>query len=363
MRRIRRRIAASALGLGIAFVVPELLIRWGPWEVPEAVVAAIDTKSNELFRPHSKLRYCLAADVSLQQTCSEYNIYEVRTGALGVDAIGFRLGGFGSPPHGVVVGDSFAMSVGTSEEETLVAHLSRGLGLSLVNLGVPGYGPQQARRMVFDYGVALHPPIVIWVFFGNDLVDAQRFADSSRSDGEVPIAWKRTRSFINTYWATYKFYRYRVPFHSRRREHWRGPKDLEYVFTYDLLNELDFENPSVRSGLDLLRHELEEFAKGAGPHGYQPVFVLMPFKEQTYESELRTITRRNLAGVDLQRVYRAVTELGGDLGIPTLDLTAALKAARSEQIYLRADPHLSPRGNQVAARAITDFIRSNRLLR
>src|SRR3954465_14570944 len=98
MRRIGKRIAASVLGLGIALAVPELFIRWGPWKVPEAVVAAIDTKSNELFRPHARLRYCLAPDVSLQQSCSEYNIYEVRTGALGVEPIGFRLGGFGLGP-------------------------------------------------------------------------------------------------------------------------------------------------------------------------------------------------------------------------------------------------------------------------
>jgi hypothetical protein len=92
------------------------------------------------------------------------------------DEIGFR------NPTGihhadiVFLGDSFTNAPDTKAADTFVQRVAARSGLTAVNLGVGGYGPQQEFITLQRYGLAYKPRFVVWqIFGGNDLRDAERF--------------------------------------------------------------------------------------------------------------------------------------------------------------------------------------------
>jgi len=356
--KLTKRLAAVALGLLIPLMLTELLVRFGPWQVPDAVRRSIDIKGGGHVQGHERLRYAMRPGLDVEQSCNDLSIYGLRTTSIGEPAIGIRGGDCGGKPFGVMVGDSFTMGVGVEEPATLTAGLERSTGRCFLNFGLGGYGPQQARIMLEQYGLSFQPEVVIWAFFGNDLADAVGFAQWEANGSPVPpITEGSVGGWRNTHWATYKLWRYLSQFHSSRREHWvDDAKDVEYVFTYDMMAELDVTSESVQEGMSLLRAELERFVALAESNDFSPVLILLPFKEQVYEQELREVARRELGELDLWQSYKDVAELGVSLGIPTLDLTPVLQAARDRQIYLVTDPHLSPEGNRIVADAISAFL-------
>lgn len=360
MRKItkgfRKRILALSFGLLLALIIPELVIRFGPWDAPSGVTAAIDLRDNSWTVPHELLGYVPAVDADQTLITFDYSSFHLRTSPTAIDGVGFRGTYDGSRPCTLLVGDSFAMSAGVEEADTLAVQLSKETGQSVLNFGVSGYGPQQTGLRLFDHGLAYQPETVIWTFFGNDFTDAvalEHWVDKGRPAPGAESS--RLRAWRNTYWATYKLYRHLSGYHSSRREHWQQG-ETEYLFTYDLENELDLKSETIQDGMEVLRRELLRFATGAETQGYRPVLVLFPFKEQTYEPEFRAVARRDTTGMELHAAYAAVTELGAELGIYTLDLTEALREARQQQLYFVTDPHLTAAGNRVAARAIAEFL-------
>jgi lysophospholipase L1-like esterase len=76
----------------------------------------------------------------------------------------------------VAIGDSFVEAAEVARAQTVVAELSRRLGLPVVNLGQSGYGPQQELIVLERYGAPLAPKTVVWFLFGgNDLSDVDTY--------------------------------------------------------------------------------------------------------------------------------------------------------------------------------------------
>lgn len=101
--------------------------------------------------------------------------------------------GFRNPPGAgaadlLFLGDSFTEGDGVAEAETFVQLVGAASGLRVRNLGVGGYGPPQELLVLQRHGLALKPRAVVWqIFEGNDLPDAERFAEwRSNPDQEVP---------------------------------------------------------------------------------------------------------------------------------------------------------------------------------
>jgi len=72
-----------------------------------------------------------------------------------------------------VLGDSFVFGSGVRQDETLTRQLAARLGPSfeVVNLGVPGYGTDQALLTLRRWGPRLSPDVVLAGFFWNDVME------------------------------------------------------------------------------------------------------------------------------------------------------------------------------------------------
>ena len=82
----------------------------------------------------------------------------------------------------VVTGDSFVGQSPIPRNDYWSAIAAKKAGMSLYNLGVGGYGPQQELGVLKRYGLPKKPKIVLWAYFeGNDLRDAERFIEYRKS--------------------------------------------------------------------------------------------------------------------------------------------------------------------------------------
>jgi hypothetical protein len=96
---------------------------------------------------------------------------------LATNALGFRDVPHGKKATGVtrvaVLGDSFVFGSGVKQDEPLTRRLAALLGPSfeVVNLGVAGYGTDQALLTLRRWGPRLSPDVVLAGFFWNDVME------------------------------------------------------------------------------------------------------------------------------------------------------------------------------------------------
>jgi hypothetical protein len=128
---------------------------------------------------------------------------------LATNALGFRDIPHGKKATGVmrvaVLGDSFVFGSGVKQDEVLTRRLAALLGPSfeVVNLGVPGYGTDQALLTLRRWGPLLSPDVVLAGFFWNDVMEnasaemygmrKPRFLLEGRGLALVPPGGKRNR--------------------------------------------------------------------------------------------------------------------------------------------------------------------------
>jgi hypothetical protein len=111
--------------------------------------------------------------------------------------------GFRNPPGQrqadiVFIGDSFTEAAQVEDSDTFVRRVGRLTGLSVVNLARGAYGPQQELIVLQRYGLAYKPRVVVWQLFeGNDLIDAEQFAEWMKNPQQVDSSL-RERYFANS---------------------------------------------------------------------------------------------------------------------------------------------------------------------
>ena len=82
------------------------------------------------------------------------------------------------------LGDSFTDALTLPVELAWPARLEAGLGRSVRNYGVAGFGPQQELRVLRDHALPRRPRVVVVAFFaGNDIPGAALFDEFERSGG------------------------------------------------------------------------------------------------------------------------------------------------------------------------------------
>ncbi len=355
IRRWSKRMLAALLGLTLTLGLAELVVRFLPVGAPPVVLASTSIHDGQdLLTAHKGLGWALAPglDRKLAPT-ADYEFFSVTTEPFADGSFGFR---GPHPPElfGALLGDSFAFGFGVDDEDTIPSLLTaQGKG-PWGNFGVFGYGPQQAGFIAREYALARKPKVAVWMFFENDLVDGHRLTfPDALSHGPQKSSFGR--HLRNTYWAAYKFYRYKSSYLSSNREHYRSG-EVEAVLTYSVFHDLNLERPGLQTGLKVLREELASFQELCLAQDTLPVLVLVPHKECVYSEEFRSVARREAEWDRLTGVRREVSDYAESIDLDTLDLTPTLQAARDRQIYLVVDPHLSSAGNAVAAEAIGDFV-------
>lgn len=109
------------------------------------------------------------------------NPSSVKHSGLGINQEGFRSPDFdlsetdGKEKNAVMlIGDSFTWGATANPISQSFADLVRAQGYRVYNLGIPGMGPMQYRRLAETYIPRLRPDVVVVGFYlGNDFLDAQ----------------------------------------------------------------------------------------------------------------------------------------------------------------------------------------------
>ena len=161
LRKWLGRFAMSLAGIAVGLVVAELAFRWRDHGAfPHVNVYVAD--------PELGVR--LAPGTSENISFGGNPVTSVR-----INSDGYR--GPELPPPGsdevLVVGDSQVFGLGVEEDQTFAHGLATTLGKTVVNAGVPTYGPAEYRAVIAEQLAKRHPKtVVLTINLVNDLFEA-----------------------------------------------------------------------------------------------------------------------------------------------------------------------------------------------
>ena len=322
----------------------------------------------------------------------------------GMDAWGFRNPTVPAMVDVVAVGDSHTFGNTAAMTDAWPNVLSRESGLSVYNLALGGYGPNQYYELLKTRGVTLHPKWVLCgLYMGDDFENAfsitygldhwafLREGDWGRvdaniwSDSEAPGVLKVARN-----WLSRKSMVYRLVVHGpvfgelkerARFKHAQRDEDPEVTSIVvearnlreafrpiSIASRLDQSSPQIREGMRITFHLLNEMARICRENGCTFAVVIIPTKETVFADDLEhapNLALKEAVNTVLSNERSARRELGEFLdkaGIPYVDTLPALRKAVSEELYARttADMHPSKNGYKVIGQAVADFMRRSR---
>ncbi|HUF37634.1 MAG TPA: SGNH/GDSL hydrolase family protein [Anaerolineales bacterium] len=260
------------------------------------------------------------------------------------------------------LGDSFAFSIVPYEYSFLTRlelYLQETGDIEVLNLGIPGTGPQEYLNILVHEGLPLAPDLVLVSFFiGNDLLES-RIVDT-------PRAW-----YTYSHLASVMYFLFQV--RAQQAEGFVPPGEGEFCDscpTYPLEVYLDIE--FKRSGIyqrdrTSLLAELVSFAvthlgemdRILSARGVEMVVVLIPDELQVnadlqaqvlevyYPNEDSSIW--DMAAPN-ERLAAALEEIG----VPVIDLYPVfIDAGEAEILYRPLDSHLNIAGNELVAEILS----------
>ena len=286
----------------------------------------------------------------------------------------------------VVLGDSLVLSVQVALEQTfckrLEAALNRDPALGpwryrVINAGVQGYGPVEDALFYEHVAVAFDADVVlVALFVGNDAVEAadqswrlETAAAGGPSDrGAVWATPIRRLPTVAAAWVRRTVRRSMVLQIVRLRARSVTDRFLSGDPGIDrpLTAYLPTLPPDVARGLAVTRECVERIAALAGSHGAKTGVVLLPARFQVNDADFANL-QRDVAQHGETLVRNGATERFkaalADLQIPVMDaLPPLLGAPRPSQTFFEDTVHLTPRGHQIVADALGQFLRQSHLV-
>jgi len=333
--------------------------------------------------------------------------------APGHDARGFRNAQALSKAEVVAIGDSQTWGVNVLPADAWPQQLGRLSGLSVYNMGVGSYGPDQ-YLMLTDQALQLSPQtIVIGLYPGNDLYDAYNLTYRNDAYADLRLAqpsdelkhdtilarsqsfWSEEKNFHHSYGrGSLSGLSIWVREHSaigrllNRARLWPGAADIDYqidrewaraypehglvcedenirtVFTTAYrLTGLDLDDPRVVEGLRLTKVVLSRIRDKV--QGRARLMVLMiPTKELVYSDLMKSHGVSNVTfsrDVEMERRSRAdLMSWFHDNGIEAIDALPQMQSAiaRRQQIYpSTTESHPNSSGYGVIAGVVNDALR------
>lgn len=345
-------------GAGTAMVGVEFIGRIVPIDsLPRSLSAIVQTMQlhENVYRRDVYLQYVIdpGADHLFQHR--EFT-YRVKPG-LKLGQAGFRGSPLQNPVWGIALGDSFTFGLGVEHDSTWVAQLAKLTRKEIVNLGVPGWGPQQYTRALERYGAPLKPKVVWYALYRNDLQDVLLFDQWSRK----PPYGQRIQNFLGLHSIVYNFFRSLVGSVTPGAETIVLENSLKFnskVLKHGLLTDRN----SFNSAWSIMKREISLAIDYS--HAINAIFVLLylPSKEEVH---WESIKRR---GIDLGSFDHDIEMLRSHVlnfcklrEISCLDLTLGFrfKAAAGMKLYYSDDSHWNEAGNRLAADEIHRFIRNH----
>lgn len=289
--------------------------------------------------------------------------------------IGFRTRPVNYFVDAVVVGDSFAFCF-TERADCWVTHLERNTRLGIVNLSQPGTGSHSHLLILQDFAKPLTPPLVIWQFFGNDFNDdyglfsaSGKLAPLEEEEAEdqavaEPIglqSWLRGHSALYAVLESIVSggQRYRdsgaAQFDDRFSATLPSGEQLNFGQTYEA-NAMDMSRAVNQAGYEISRAAFAAARELVSSWGGQLVLVLVPTREEVYDSLTAAMLGENLDKIVSARL--AMLGLCAELQLLCYDALADLqdRAASSELLYYRDDLHFNSLGNRVFAELLHKWL-------
>ena len=265
----------------------------------------------------------------------------------------------------VFIGDSFTESATVAEPDTFVRRVAQSTGLSAVNLGRGAYGPQQELIVLKRYGLAYQPRFVVWQLFeGNDLADAQAFAEWKKNPEQVHTSLKERyfdNSLLNQWLTGTRPKEFDGPMVTLRYHDGTSRRvTLRYTYEPDQPAKMPAATTetiaAIESGYQLCESR-----------GIQLLVVLVPtmvrvmaphisfdrVEEQTKYLAESTPGQKDFSGT--------IDELCDRIGCDFVDSFEAFRQAAVKDnrgLYIPNDEHLDVEGHEVMAQVVARWLRS-----
>lgn len=292
------------------------------------------------------------------------------------NARGFRDVDHGRKSAGVtrvaVLGDSFVFGSGVRQDETLTHQLAARLGPSfeVVNLGVPGYGTDQALLTLRRWGPRLAPDVVLAGFFWNDVMEnasskiyemeKPRFLLSNGALTLVPPGAASGRPWLARLDAILGSRSHLWSLVRRALGKPGGVEPEERPVMLDL--SLRSAPPSRNAEFDLTWALLDAIAREARALGAAPlVFTIPPryLADDAVKKKVQRVYGLGPEALDPDGFFR-VKEACQRHDLPVVDLLPAFDGATraGERLFLPTGIHWSAAGHALAARSLEPAVRA-----
>jgi hypothetical protein len=322
------------------------------------------------------------------------------------DSPGFDKWGFRNPavPESVDVlalGDSHTFGNTAKMDEAWPSVVQRQTGLTVYNMGLGGYGPNQYYQLLTTRGLSLHPKrVVLGLYMGDDFENAfsttygldhwaslrtgrwGKVEADIWGDAEPPGRFKILRNWLSRNSMIYRLVvhgpalrRLKGSLQTKLADATRDPSVTTFDSADGTFHEafrpirvaagLDQGRAEVKEGMRLTFHFLQEMNLACRKSGCSFSVVIIPTKETVFARYLQSDPQLNLkdvvnAVITNEQIATAVVEkFLRDAGIPYVVTLSALRERVTEQLYYRgpADMHPGPNGYRVIGETVARFLR------
>ncbi len=278
------------------------------------------------------------------------SVIEPRTVTYRIDSLGYRNDRPFREGDLVIVGDSFIVGTGVTQEETLANRLSKKLGRGVYSLSFPGDPPNYVSLLEqFTEKTGSKCKAVFFFFEGND------FEDESIKTPKKPFLFYDPYEFriLESYRFLFGLSRRAIHnYSSGKRQHdsviWRlGGKDMAFYQKY--ISQV--ESPK-RGNWDNITRAFRRIQDRV------ELIVFIPDKYRVYHSMIPEVAARPLPNAQLSFVCEMAAELGNP---PILDLTNPMVKASENLLkegrhtFWRDDTHWNGEGIAVAAQSLAEY--------
>lgn len=256
----------------------------------------------------------------------------------------------------LVAGDSFVMGYNVPQDRTVSRAMERSLGggYEVFNMGVYGYGPDQAYRALLEDGLELEPDTVLLVLFpANDFNDLYKnglleltgtgevvWSEENPVSMELPASriWMLLRKL-----ATGSY----IDADIERRLF-----ESLFMDSFDLLT--DRREPSAQRKVALMQLLLKRMRADLEGRGIRFGVVIVPSSEAIQDPE-RLVAQGVPPELHLAN-EKLLVEICRSVGVRSLDLSEPFLESKDEILYDPQDRHFSEKGNEKTAALIRDFL-------
>ena len=240
----------------------------------------------------------------------------------------------------------------------------RTLGLSAVNLGSSGYGPQQELAVLRRFGLAYRPRLVVWqVTEWNDVIDAQAYRLRDEPAARTLPPWQ---SLYERHSPVMRLVAAVVPGRMPnalgfRRTDGRVESQMFWPYRPDLHRQMPeaFEETrkSIRTAFETCRAQGIDFVVLYVPSHVRVLFPYLRFKSEAQRDRFCPGGAADSEG-DLAHAIRGFCD---EIGCRMIDMTPPLRermAVDNRRIYVPNDPHLGVDGHDEVRKALVRFVES-----